>query len=425
MDSTHYTEIHLIHQATQNHTVVQLGGLYEHGQADWVLDQTGVDYSRFRFVGAGDGVRMEYLEGDGSVMVDGSPMQSSVAVYNGSVVRIDNEEFRLELRQQRYEAAMPSIDAGWMTITGSVREHNEDAVGIYQDSPYHLFIVCDGVGGAEAGEIISEFAVKYLLYEFERYRAPNTDWASVFRTAVKAINDEARRYAQFLSEQSGKRVQAGCTLTAIALNGWDAQIVHVGDSRMYLQHDGVTEQISIDHSTFPSETGPVPTMDAGQTMMTKRNVLIKGIGKSDQIEPDLKQMRLSPGDKLLLCSDGMSDRVNTPEINGLIDGMSPQKLAAHLAKTADERRSGDNVSVVVVRVNAPGQAETTGQAMPQQRAFVGPQQRPRLSTVSDVATDFATNHGGSRLPLHIIIPVVIVILILIIIVALILMRGGA
>lgn len=424
MNSTHYTEIHLIHQTTQNHTVVQLGGLYEHGQAEWVLDQTGVDYSRFRFVGAGDGVRMEYLEGDGTVVVDGTVIQSSVTVYHGSVVRIDNEEFRLELRQQRYEAALPSIDAGWMTITGSVREHNEDAIGIYQEPPYHLFVVCDGVGGAEAGEIISEFAVKYLLHEFEKYRTPNTDWASVFRTAVKAINDEARRYARFLSEQSGKSVQAGCTLTAVALNGWDAHIVHVGDSRLYLQHDGTTEQISTDHSTFPSDTGPVPTsFDGGQTMMTKRNVLIKGIGKSDQIEPDLKQIRLSPGDKLLLCSDGMSDRVSAPEINGLMDGMTPQKLAAHLAKTADERRSGDNVSVIVVRINAPGQPASSGQVMPQQRAFVGPQQRPRLSTVTDIATDFATNHGAPHLPLHLIIPAVIVVL-LVIIVALILIRGG-
>jgi serine/threonine protein phosphatase PrpC len=422
MDSTHYTEIHLIHQGTQNHTVVQLGGLYEHGQADWVLDQTGVDYSRFRFVGDGNGVRMEYLEGDGVVLVDGAPMQSSIVVRNGSVVRIDDEEFRLELRQQRYEAATPNIDAGWMTITGSVREHNEDAIGIYQDAPYHLFVVCDGVGGAEAGEIISEFAVKYMLHEFEKYRAPNTDWASVFRSAVKAINDEARRYAQFLSEQSGKRVQAGCTLTAIALNGWDAHIVHVGDSRLYLQHEGVTEQITTDHSTFPSEsTGPVP-MNAGQTMMTKRNVLIKGIGKTDQIEPDLKHLRLTPGDKLLLCTDGMSDRVNTAEINGLIDGMAPQLLAAHLAKTADERRSADNVSVIVVRVNAPGQAASNGQPMPQQRAYVGPQQRPRLSTVTDVDTDFVTNHG-TGLPFHIIIPVAIVILI-VVIVALLLMRGG-
>lgn len=417
MNSTHYTEIHLIHQATQNHTVVQLGGLYEHGQADWVLDQTGVDYSRFRFVGAGDAVRIEYLEGDGTVLVDGAPIQSSAVIHSGSILRIDDEEFRLELRQQRYEAAAPSIDAGWMTITGSVRDHNEDAIGIYQDAPYHLFVVCDGVGGAEAGEIIAEFAVKYMLHEFEKYRASNTDWASVFRTAVKEINDEARRYATFLSQQSGKRVQAGCTLTAVALNGWDAQIVHVGDSRLYLQHEGVTEQISTDHSTFPSEsTGPQQTaLNTGQTMMTKRNVLIKGIGKTDQIEPDLKRLRLTPGDKLLLCSDGMSDRVSTPEINGLIDGMTPQKLAAHLAKTADERRSGDNVSVIVVHVNAPGQAASDGQPMPQQRAFIGPQQRPRLSTVTEVVTDFSTNHGGPRLPLQIIIPAAIVLLVAVIV----------
>lgn len=425
IDSTHYVEIHLIDQKTQQRTVVQLGGLLEHGQAEWVLDQTGVDYSRFRFVGDNSQVRLEYLEGDSTVLVDGVAVSKSAPIHDGSSLRIDDEAFRCELRQQRYDSTAPSLDAGWMSITGSVRPHNEDAVGVYQQPPYALFAVSDGVGGAEAGEIISEFAITYLLHVFDKYLGPQTDWASVFRTAVKAINDEARRYARDLSAQVGRPVQAGCTLTAVAISGWDAQIAHVGDSRLYLLHEGQLQQVTVDHSTFSSDrTGPVraSAVDAGRT---KRNVLIKGIGKSDMIEPDLKRLRLAPGDRLLLCSDGMSDRIDAPEIAALLRDMPPQKLAAHLAKTADERRSGDNVSVMVVHVNAAGVQVQQAQPVPQQRAFIGPQPQPHLPQITNTAPQTYsadTDTGEQRLPLHILVPLVIVVLL--VVGGLLLARGG-
>lgn len=418
-----YIEIHLINQRTRQDTVVQLGGTFEHGQVDWVLDQTGIDYSRFRFTETGAGVRLDYVEGDSTVLVDGAEIGADAIIRDGSILRIDDEEFRCELRRQQYANMPPGIDAGWLTMTGSVREHNEDAIGIFQQPPYYLFAVADGVGGAESGEIISEFAIKYLLNTFSQYLGPNTDWAAVFRSALRAINEEARRYARYLSDTSGKRVQAGCTLTAIALNGWDGYIIHVGDSRLYHQQEGVLRQVSVDHSTFPTENiDPRQTMAGGSINTTKRNVLIKGIGKADSIEPDFRQIRLKPGDKLLLCSDGMSDRVGEPELSGLLESTPPQKLAAYLGKTADERRSGDNISVIVVHVGFPGQTAASAQAMPQPRAFIGPQARPRLPSAPDAITGGATE-TGARLPLQIIIPVVVVILVLII-AGLVLARGA-
>jgi len=423
MDGT-YVEIHLINQTTHKDTVVQLGDPLEHGQAEWVLDQTGVDYSRFRFMETAEGIRLEYLEGDSVVAVDGTAVSDTALIQDGSILRIDDEEFRCELRRQSFSAAPPHIDAGWLTITGSVREHNEDAIGIFQQPPYYLFAVADGVGGAEAGEIISDFAIRYLLYTFSQYLRPDTDWESVFRTAINAINDEARRYARHLTEQRQRQVQAGCTLTAVALIGWDAHIVHVGDSRLYLQQDGVLQQATVDHSTFPAANiNPNTTMAGGAMNTTKRNVLIKGIGKSDQIEPDLKRLRLKPGDKLLLCSDGMSDRISEAELGGLIGGMPPQRLAAYLSQTADERRSGDNVSVIVVHVSTPGQSAPVSQPVPQPRVYIGPQPRPRLITVPDVVTDMSTDTGERQLPLTIIIPVIILVLI-VLIVGLLLVRGA-
>ncbi len=419
-----YVEIHLINQRTRQDTVVQLGGTFEQGQADWVLDQTGIDYSRFRFVETPAGIQLDYIEGDSAVRVDGVEVTTNTLIRDGSLLRVDDEEFRCEVRRQQYANMLPAVDAGWLSMTGSVREHNEDAVGIYQQPPYYLFAVADGVGGAESGEIISEFAIKYMLHTFGQHLGPQTDWVSVFRAAVRTINDEARRYAHFLSETGGKRVQAGCTLTAVVLNGWDGYLIHVGDSRFYHQQGGVLRQVSVDHSTFPMENmDPRQTMAGGAINTTKRNVLMKGIGKSDTIEPDFKHIQFKPGDKLLLCSDGMSDRVGEPELSGLLETTPPQKLAAYLGQTADERRSGDNISVVVVHLGMPGQMPAPVQPMPQPRAFIGMQSRPQLASAVDSVTSGSTETGGTHLPLQVIVPAVIVILLLII-VGLVLARGA-
>ena len=84
IDSTHYVEIHLIDQSTQKHTVIHLGGQVEYGQSEWVLDQTGVDYTRFRFVSAAEGVRLEYVEGDSPLLIDGAPVNGSALVRDGA-----------------------------------------------------------------------------------------------------------------------------------------------------------------------------------------------------------------------------------------------------------------------------------------------------------------------------------------------------
>jgi protein phosphatase len=413
MDSAQILEIHIVNQRTQDHQVFRLGDTLTIGQADWVLDQTGVEYGRFRFVRGAQGVMLELLEGDSQVWVDGVPLRGAALLRHGSVLRIDAEEFRCELRQMAPQTSTPQIDAGWMTITGSVRPHNEDAIGIFQQPPFHLYVVADGVGGAEAGETISEFAVKHLLYTFEQALGTAVDWQRLFKDAAALINTQARAYARYLSDQMGRPVQAGSTLTALVLDGWEVWAAHVGDSRLYHWREGRLTQLSSDHSTFPSTASP-GQMTAGSslntTMMTKRNVLMRGIGKSDTIEMDMIRLRALPGDRLLLCSDGMSDRVSDGELAELLGTMPPQRLAAFLAQTADERRSGDNVSVIVVHLGAQPQAAAP--PMPQQRAFIGSQPRPRLAAVPDaMITDRSTNTGAASLPLHIIVPLVVIILV--------------
>ncbi len=424
MDSTHFVEIHLIHQRTQRRTVVHLGDPVEHGESEWTLDQTGVDYNRFRFVRAGaNQVSLEYLEGDSVVTIDGQLLAQSPYIVDGALLAIDDDEFRLELHENSLETAEPFIDGGWVSMTGSFRPHNEDAIGVYQQPPYHLYIVADGVGGAEAGELISEFAVKYLLTTFHQNLGSQVQWREIFRQAFVAINSEARGFARQASQQTGKPVQAGCTLTVLVIDGWDATVFHVGDSRLYHQQDGVLRQRTEDHSKV-SAHNPNPNA-------TKRNVLVKGIGKSDTIIPDIEQFRLKPGDRFLLCSDGMSDRLNHDEIAQMIASMPPQRLAARLAKMADERRSGDNITVLVLNIGTQSNPDISGvRPMPQERAFIGPQTgwTPRLQYIPDQPITADSTHNGQssgNSTLKIGVAVLVIVIVLVIVVALVLLSSGS
>jgi hypothetical protein len=172
------------------------------------------------------------------------------------------------------------------------------------------------------------------------------------------------------------------------IDGWDATVIHIGDSRLYHQQDGVLRQRTEDHSTA----------SANNPNSTKRNVLVKGIGKSDSMIPDIERFRLKPGDRFVMCSDGMSDRVNEPELAQLIVAMPPQRLAAHVAKMSDERRSGDNITVLVLHVGTQSNANSTGmRPMPQERAFIGPQPNwtPRLQYIADQPITVDSTHTGS------------------------------
>ncbi|MEO8393453.1 MAG: protein phosphatase 2C domain-containing protein, partial [Chloroflexota bacterium] len=189
------------------------------------------------------------------------------------------------------------LRAGWMTISGSVRDHNEDAIGIYERDEAALYVIADGVGGAEAGELVSAFAIRYVLTQF--HNAPDDHWSALFRDALDSINAEVRRFTEDSARQTGREFRAGSTFTGVVIDGWKATVAHVGDSRLYRWRDGVAVVMTEDHSRAPNDD---PTA-------AKHNVLMRGIGKDEYVRPDVFTLDLQPDDRLLLCSDGMSDKI--------------------------------------------------------------------------------------------------------------------
>ena len=390
-------EVHLINLQTQQHSILQLNAAMEQA------DPSGSGRSvAFRFQ-LGDpsqvksAVVLERVSGGGVLLVDGRPVLDISPVANGSVITINSQLYRLELVSTELPSQPPSLRANWLSITGSYRDHNEDAIGISDPARARMFVLCDGVGGAEAGEAVSQYAIQQMLIMFHQHSKGSGEWLALMNQTLVAINTEVRRNSRMLSEQRGTNVMMGSTMVAVVLQGWDAFILHVGDSRLYHWRSGQIRQVTTDHSTFMDDIYARMGEGVSGTMpgvSLKRNVLVKGIGKSDTIEPDLIQFRLAPGDKLLLCSDGMSDKIGLDEVGAALRDMRLEDLPGYLANTADTRVSKDNISVIIVESNLDGDAPSI-RPPAQERAYLGYNGRWPKSLDSAVAAAVAPAGGAA------------------------------
>jgi serine/threonine protein phosphatase PrpC len=390
-------EVHLINLQTQQRNVIQLQTDLE--QADPSGSGRSVAF-RFQMADAQQTnatVLLVRVSGNGVLLVNGGSVLESSPIATGSVVTINNQQYGLELVSTEPPAQPPALRANWLTITGSYRDHNEDAVGISDPGAAQMFVLCDGVGGAEAGEAVSQFAVQQMLMMFRGHSKGSAQWLALMNQTLAAINSEVRRNSRVLSEKRGTTVMMGSTMVSVVLQGWDAFILHVGDSRLYHWRNGQIRQVTTDHSTFMDDIYARMGDAQGGTLpgvSLKRNVLVKGIGKSDTIEPDLIQFRLAPGDKLLLCSDGMSDKIGLEETGAALRDMRLEDLPGYLANTADTRVSKDNISVIIIEANHPAQGPAV-RPPAQERAYVGYNSRWPKSLDSAVAASVTPAGSGA------------------------------
>lgn len=407
MDKVPYWEIHLIHTQSGQDTVVHLLTPIELSESPAQPDSDRVSF-HFTPGDQADSLWLERLAGGGLLIVDGKVVLTNAPIVNGSVVTVGTLQYRCDVISRGYLPPTPVVQANWISMTGSVRDHNEDAIGIYQHKNTHCFVLADGVGGAEAGEFVSEFAVKRFLAMFHRHVGkPDTDWHDLMEDAVKLINSEVREFAEQMSMRVGKPVQAGSTLVGVVIDGWDAYLVHVGDSRLYYWRSGVLRQTTADHSTF-MENIYARILAGDTTAPIKRNVLLKGIGKEDNIEPDLITLRLQPGDKILMCSDGMSDKVEQDEIADAIARRDIREIPSYLANLGDQRHSNDNVSVIFVDVQT--EAKPLGwKPAEQERAFVGFDSHWRIGLDTRSAASRAPSNLGKIVVAAIVIILIVVI----------------
>lgn len=237
----------------------------------------------------------------------------------------------------------------WASATdiGRVRSHNEDSVLV---SP-PLFVVADGLGGHEAGEVASKIAVETL-----RDNAPRRADANALGRAVRAANREVIRAAKEGIGRSGM----GTTITAAIVDGLDVVVAQVGDSRAYLLHDAQLTRITQDHSMVADMIRSGQLTEAQSRVHPHRSIITRALGTDPNMYADTFEVDVTPGDRLLLCSDGLTAMLTDEQIADAVQAYRDPATTAHmLIDAANEAGGQDNITVVVIDIE-PGESRSTG-----------------------------------------------------------------
>ncbi len=246
--------------------------------------------------------------------------------------------------QTANKAAGASVSQSFMppfgsrTDVGYVREHNEDSLLVAPP----LYVVCDGMGGHEAGEIASEIAIQTISR-----RAPSELDADALGQAVEEAN---LAIIQGAREGRGKEGM-GTTCTAAMLEGEKLVIAQVGDSRAYLLHNGLLQQLTRDHSIVADlmEQGEISPAEARTHQW--RSYITRALGLDPYMQADLYEINVSAGDRLMLCSDGLYSMMPDAEIAEILGTTpNPQDAADTLVDEALAAGGNDNVTVIVADV---------------------------------------------------------------------------
>ncbi|MEQ1834371.1 MAG: PP2C family serine/threonine-protein phosphatase, partial [Candidatus Eisenbacteria bacterium] len=230
----------------------------------------------------------------------------------------------LPRRDARLNPAQFSISTAAATDVGRKRSGNEDSHALWAAQPGEahvadrLLVVCDGMGGSNAGEVASRMAVEIVLRELQA--APADDLPTALARAIHTANHEIWDQACAHHEQSGM----GTTCTVIALRGDEALVGHVGDSRAYLVRGGQARQITTDHSLVAQLVARQQITLEEAKLDPRRNVVTRSVGVSAEIEVDVVAVGepLRDRDTLVACSDGLHGLVSDAEIASLAAGDS-------------------------------------------------------------------------------------------------------
>jgi serine/threonine protein phosphatase PrpC len=236
---------------------------------------------------------------------------------------------------------------------GLVRQVNQDSYSVHMEfSPWQLLVVADGMGGASAGEVASRMAadtVSEVVQSSASHYSDNP--AELLLHAVHAANQKIWQTANDVDEYVGM----GTTLVAALYNREQVVFVHVGDSRGYLFQHNELKQITKDHSLVAELVRRGQLTEEEAQNHPQRNIVTRSLGTAEHSEPDVNVISWSPGDVLLLCTDGLSNVVSAAELTEMVAQVAHantdsdvEVVADQLIRLALERGGPDNITLVLV-----------------------------------------------------------------------------
>jgi protein phosphatase len=283
-----------------------------------------------------------------------SPPTSEVVVHQDGVkpVKEQNSSNQTKLGQ------LPvGLHVGRLSDVGKIREQNEDSFYAFQallqhndgQEPFGLFIIADGMGGHQKGEIASALAVRttaayiikdiYLPYLHNDQSPANRPVNEVLIAAVEQANEEVQNAAP----------DGGTTLTIAVVMGKSAYIAHVGDTRVYWFNQGNLKQVTKDHSLVQRLVELGQETPEGALVHPQRNVLYRAIGQGTSLEVDTYFQPLPPGSSLMLCSDGLWGPIRYETLREIMNtAATPQQACEQLIATANTNGGEDNITAIIV-----------------------------------------------------------------------------
>jgi len=250
------------------------------------------------------------------------------------------------------------------TDIGQVRNHNEDFVAVCdptepdQKLKGRLFIVADGMGGYQAGEVASRLAAETVQREY--YADPSDEPVTRLQNAVQAANTQVYQSAH------GDRAHAGMGTTVVvtAILNNKACIASVGDSRAYLVRNGEIIQITQDHSLVGEQIrAGLLTKEQARTH-PQRNVITRALGSQPVVQVDTFEGDLANGDILFMCSDGLTGHVPESRLTETVTALPPDQAVQRLIELANQDGGTDNISVIVLRAGTLAPAPAKAVAAP-------------------------------------------------------------
>jgi serine/threonine protein phosphatase PrpC len=256
-------------------------------------------------------------------------------------------------------STQPRLEVGWATDVGQVRRHNEDTALIITSAhdgetalpTFGLFVLADGMGGHQAGEVASSLAARVVAHHIVRQCYLPILISQEHDTYQPVLNEVLVAAVQAANNAVAEQVPGGgTTLTCALVLGPRAYFAHVGDSRAYVVTEEGLDQITHDHSLVDRlvELGQLTRDEAA--IHPQKNVLYRAVGQSGLLEVDTPVCTIPHGERLLLCSDGLWSIVSEAEMLNIVTTAPSLQAACESLVAAANRAGGpDNVTAILVK----------------------------------------------------------------------------
>lgn len=233
---------------------------------------------------------------------------------------------------------------GFITDVGNVRKLNEDYIDFYEDNEKSIYVVADGMGGHNAGEVASKLAATSMI-SYIKSNFNEEDIKNVFIKAVKFANEKVYNYSLTSNKLNGM----GTTITASLIYKDKVFIANVGDSSCFIINNSNIKKITRDHSLVQElvDEGTITEKEAKNH--PNKNIITRAVGTKDNVEPDIYELSKNKIEHILLCTDGLTNDISNQELVYLVElSENYNEFCKRVLELAKSRGARDNISLIIV-----------------------------------------------------------------------------